>query len=111
MNHMSAVEEKPAIKLDIHGAFIRRTDLRNTNLERADLSGADAQNALFCRANFKNAKLAGTNLKGADLTGAKNLTVEQLGQAIVDKTTILPDYIKLSDIVNAGAFGKMFEEK
>jgi uncharacterized protein YjbI with pentapeptide repeats len=79
--------------LDIHGAFVRRTDLSGASLRGANLSGADATNAVFRDADFDGALLAGTILRGADLSGAKNLTPEQLSTAIIDDRTILPGYI------------------
>ncbi len=79
--------------LDIHGAFVRRTDLSGASLRGANMSGADATNAVFRGADFKDALLRGTVLRGADLTGAKNLTIEQLSAAIIDDETILPNYI------------------
>lgn len=79
--------------LDLHGAFIRRIDLSRANLEGANLSGADCTNASFRGANLKDALLAGTVLRGADLTDVKNLTVEQLSEALIDESTILPGYI------------------
>jgi uncharacterized protein YjbI with pentapeptide repeats len=79
--------------LDIHGAFVRRVDLSGTSLREANLAGADASNAVFRDADFEGALLTGTILRGADLTGAKNLTLEQLSEAIVDDSTILPSYI------------------
>lgn len=87
--HVRASKGKPII-LDLSGTFIRRTDLSNANLEGADLSNADCTNTIFRGANFKNAILEGTILRGADLTGAMNLTHEQLGKAILDKSTKLP---------------------
>ena len=90
MNHHTRSIDRPSISLDIHGAFIRRTDFSHANLENANLSGADAKNALFRNVNFKDTNLDGTNLRGADLTGAKNLTIEQLRKAHIDKNTILP---------------------
>jgi uncharacterized protein YjbI with pentapeptide repeats len=83
-------EQRP---LDIHGAFVRRTDLSGVSLRSANLVGADATNANFRNADFEGALLTGTILRGADLTGAKNLTVEQLSAAIIDDRTILPGYI------------------
>ena len=79
--------------LDIHGAFIRRTDLSGTSLRGANLAGADATNASFRNVDFEGALLRGTILRGADLRDAKNLTVEQLSGAIIDDHTILPAYI------------------
>ncbi|MFT4275661.1 MAG: pentapeptide repeat-containing protein [Rhodopseudomonas sp.] len=79
--------------LNISGAFVRRTDLSGASLRGANLAGADAANANFRGADFEGAILDGTVLRGADLTDAKNLTVQQLSRAIVDRTTVLPAYI------------------
>lgn len=84
--------------LDIHGAFVRRTNLSGASLRNANLANADASGALFRGADFQDANLSGTILIGADLSNAKNLTVEQLERAIVDETTILPDYIDRSSL-------------
>jgi uncharacterized protein YjbI with pentapeptide repeats len=89
--------------LDIHGAFVRRTDLSGTSLRSANLAGADATNANFRNVDFEGALLTGTILRGADLTGAKNLTVEQLSAAIVDDRTILPSYIDRATLRAAAA--------
>ena len=92
-----------APRLDIHGAFVRRIDLSGASLREADLSGADATNAKFRGADFAGAVLSGTILRGADLTDAKNLTVEQLAESIIDEATILPGYIDfetLSDVIS-----------
>jgi uncharacterized protein YjbI with pentapeptide repeats len=77
--------------LDLHGVFIRRTDLSGANLERANLSGADCSNVNFRGANLRDAKLDGTILNGADLTGARNLTRSQIARAIIDERTLLPE--------------------
>ena len=79
--------------LDIHGAFVRRTDLSGASLRDANMTGADATKAIFRDADFKDARLRGTILRGADLTGAKNLTIEQISEAVIDDDTILPQYI------------------
>ncbi len=57
------------------------------------MAGADATNATFRDADFEGAILSGTILRGADLTGAKNLSIQQLSEAIIDDRTILPSYI------------------
>ncbi len=80
-------------RIDLSGAFIRRTDLSGANLEGANLSRADCKNAIFRGANFRGAKLDGTILKGADLTGARNLTRAQIANAIIDEFTKLPSDI------------------
>ena len=82
--------EPRKLRIDFHGAFIRRADLSDFNLEEANLERTDAANASFRGADFKNANLKATNLKGADLTDAKNLTAEQLEQAVIDEHTKLP---------------------
>ena len=79
-----------ASTLDLHGAFVRRTDLSGASLRGANMIKVDAANAIFRGADFEGALLAGAILKGADLTGAKNLTLEQLSSAIIDA---LPTYI------------------
>jgi uncharacterized protein YjbI with pentapeptide repeats len=82
-----------ASSLDLHGAFVRRTDLSGASLRGANMIGADATNAVFRGADFEGALLRSAILKGADLTGAKNLTLEQLSSAIIDNHTALPTYI------------------
>ena len=97
MGDRAKAKDERRFVLDIHGAFVRRTDLSHANLERANLAGADATNAVFRGANFKDAILTGTILKGADLRETKNLTWEQLSQAVIDDSTLLPDYLANSD--------------
>ena len=79
--------------LDLHGAFVRRTDLSGASLRGANMRKVDATNANFRGADFEGALLDGAILRGADLTGAKNLTLEQLSSAVIDSGTILPSYI------------------
>jgi uncharacterized protein YjbI with pentapeptide repeats len=90
-------------RLDVRGAYLRRTDLSHAKLERANLSGADFSNAVLRDADFKNAILEGTILRGADLTGAKNLTRDQLREAILDPSTKLPDGFSIFDFVSEPA--------
>lgn len=87
--------KRQGFRLDLHGAFIRRAELNKVDLENANFAGADAKNASFRGSNFKGADLGGMDLEGADLRGAdlsdaKNLTVEQLAEAVIDETTKLP---------------------
>ncbi|MGH6885979.1 MAG: pentapeptide repeat-containing protein [Geminicoccales bacterium] len=101
MTGRPTIVRPPGFEVDIHGAFVRRTDLSHANLERANLSYADATNANLRGANFKDANLQGTILRGADLREAKNLTREQLSAAIIDETTLLPDYLKREELLSA----------
>jgi uncharacterized protein YjbI with pentapeptide repeats len=82
-----------ASTLDLHGAFVRRTDLSGASLRGANMTKVDAANASFRGVDFEGALLDGANLRGADLTGAKNLTMEQLSSVIIDNQTALPTYI------------------
>ena len=79
--------------LNLEGAFIRRTDLSDADLSGANLSRVDASGALFRNSDFRGARLVGTILRGADLTGARNLTLAQLAEAVIDDETRLPAYI------------------
>jgi hypothetical protein len=91
----------PGFVVDIHGAFIRRVDLSHASLERANLAGADATKASFRGANLEDATLTGTILKGADLREAKNVTVDQLREAIIDEDTMLPEHIQREDLARS----------
>jgi uncharacterized protein YjbI with pentapeptide repeats len=86
--------------LDLHGAFVRRTDLSGASLRGANLTRVDAANAVFRGADFEGALLDGANLSGADLTEAKNLTLTQLSSAIIDDRTALPVYIDREKLNN-----------
>ena len=94
MKAQSRLAPDPEFFLDLHGAFIRRTNLSDANLTRANFSNADCTGAIFRGANFKETILKGTILRGADLTDAKNLTWEQLSEAVIDGTTKLPKYLR-----------------
>lgn len=92
-------------RLDIHGAFVRRTDLSGASLRGANMSYADATNAIFRGADFAGALLRGTVLRGADLSNAKNLTIEQLAEALIDDQTRLPSYIDRGKLLAVAARG------
>jgi uncharacterized protein YjbI with pentapeptide repeats len=84
---------------DLFSADLFAADLDNAILSDANLSSADLRRTNFSRADLRNtdfneAELSSkvpANLRGANLRDAKNITHEQLSQAILDKTTILPD--------------------
>lgn len=92
MKGTAKIKPEPFV-LDLHGAFIRRTDLSGANLSNANLSNADCTGVNFRGANFRGTILKGTILRGADLTDARNLTPEQLAEALVDDTTLLPAHL------------------
>lgn len=92
MTGTASVEGEPFV-LDLHGAFIRRTDLSRANLANANFAGADCTAVNFRGANLRGTNLKGTILRGADLTDVRNLTWEQLAEAVIDETTRLPAYL------------------
>jgi uncharacterized protein YjbI with pentapeptide repeats len=85
--------------LDLHGAFLRRADLSATNLTRANFAGTDFTDANLRGSDFAEADLRGAILRGADLRDAQNLTAEQLADAVIDDTTLLPSYLSYEDLV------------
>lgn len=97
----SAIIPEDGKPLSLKDAFIRKTSLDGANLQNANLSRADMTGASARNADFAGAKLRKTIMKGTDLTGAKNLTAQQLSEAIIDETTLLPEYIKRSAIKQA----------
>ena len=82
--------------VDLHGAFLRRVDVSHGDLENANLADADLSEASLRGVNFNNANLKGTILRGADLREARNLTWQQLSEAVIDESTRLPDYLGAS---------------
>lgn len=93
MSTAAGLSRRSSFRVDLAGAFIRRTDLSQANLEGANLQKADCTNVNFRGANFRGARLDGAILRGADLSGARNLTRQQIESAIIDERTILPDEI------------------
>lgn len=73
----------------LEGAVLREAHLKEAKLDRAHLEGAN-----LYEAHLEGANLGRAHLEGADLTGAKGLTEWQIRQAIIDKKTKLPDYLK-----------------
>ncbi|WP_281301153.1 MULTISPECIES: pentapeptide repeat-containing protein [unclassified Iodidimonas] len=79
--------------INLAGATIGCVRLDGADLEEANLENANLSKASLVGANLKNTRLKGTILKGADLSDVRNLTEEQIKQAITDEETILPDYL------------------
>ena len=82
-------------QVDLHDADLQRADLNGARLSvsdlmRANLSGADLRGADLWMSDMKDTRLEGTDLRGANLKDVTNLTSAQLGEAVVDATTILP---------------------
>ena len=83
------------------GAVLARRDLAGADLRGARLTGADLRGALLIGADLRGADLRASDLigadlraadlRGADLTGALFLTRTQVGSALGDPTTRVPD--------------------
>lgn len=71
----------------LEGAFLQFTDLTG-----AVLIGADLGKAYLFKTKMKNADLDGAHLEGADLSNAEGLTRGQIGRAIIDNNTELPEF-------------------
>lgn len=98
MNPQALENLSAAPRIDLHGAHVPRTSLRRANLSNADLSEANASGVDFTGANMNGTVLRGTILRGAILDDVEGLTIDQLREAVIDETTVLPDYIDRSDI-------------
>ena len=81
---------------DLTGADLTGADLSGAGLSGADLSGADLSAAYLwgrtqtAMLNLSGARLYATHLESVDLTQVRNLTSDQLDQAIMDDATKLP---------------------
>ena len=93
MVHSTVESNKRERTLNLSGAKVQRTDLSYANLTRANLTGANLSHAILRGANMKDAILDGAILIGADLRDVKNLTKAQVAKAVIDESTLLPDYL------------------
>jgi len=76
---------------DLSGTDLRGTDLTGASLRGALLLGADLRAADLTRADLLGADLRGAHLEGARLRDALYLTRTQVGGALGDRRTTLPD--------------------
>ena len=88
-----------AQECNFYGAHLEKahlydTDLANAILMNAHLNGASLHAAKLQGARLENANLEGASLVKANLSGVIGLTQEQIDSAIIDETTILPDYLR-----------------
>ena len=75
---------------NMFGARFTRCDF-----SAADLSRSTAVGTYFGRSSLTDANLSDTNLSGADLSLSKGLTQSQLDQACGDKSTRLPQGLRI----------------
>ena len=85
----------------LYQAYLKKTNFHSSNFSRVNLRGASLRWANFQKANLKHANLMkadllNADLRGTDLSGVKNLQCEQINSAIIDQTTKLPTYLKVS---------------
>jgi len=81
---------------NLQGASLEVASLQGANLQKANLRGANLQGANLLAANLRGANLRGANLlaanlHGVDLQEANLLVQEQVGLAIGDENTKLPE--------------------
>ncbi len=84
-------------------ANLQGADLTSANMQGANLSGAVLQKTKLLAtnltgANLSKADLLNADLRGADLREAKNITIKQLVQTVVDIRTRLPEHITFKQI-------------
>ncbi|MEH1805220.1 pentapeptide repeat-containing protein [Nostoc sp.] len=82
-------------EVNFEGSNLQDTNLIGSNLQRAKLAGANLESALLSTANLQEANFQEANLCGANLNGSENVESYQIEQAIGDRTTILPENLKI----------------
>lgn len=77
------------------GRCFQGWDTRGMNFSASSLAQADFQGCDLWGANFLGADIQGADFRGADLSEALFLTPGQIGRAITDETTRLPQALLL----------------
>ncbi len=80
---------------DLFRAWLAGADLSGADLSAANLTEADLRGAKLTGANFQVADLNNTVLIGADLREVRNLSLEQVQNAIYDDTTRFDDTLAI----------------
>lgn len=81
-------------KANLQGVNLREANLQGAYLGEANLQGANLVSTNLQGIYWAKANLQGANLCGVDLALTKNLTFDMLKEAVLDKNTVLPDYLK-----------------
>ena len=79
----------------LSGSALQSANLSKANLEYANLECADFSDANLSGANVLLANFDATFLTNANLSGVENLTVYQIENSIINRNTVLPDYIRI----------------
>jgi uncharacterized protein YjbI with pentapeptide repeats len=74
----------------LNNAFLRETKLIKANLSEADLSNATLEYTKLREADLRKTKLTSAVLMNADLSASIGLTREQISEAVIDESTMLP---------------------
>ncbi|MFN6484692.1 MULTISPECIES: pentapeptide repeat-containing protein [unclassified Nostoc] len=82
-------------EVNFEGSNLQDANLIGSNLQKAKLAGANLEGALLSTANLQEANFQETNLCRANLSGSENIELSQIEQAIGDRTTILPENLKI----------------
>ncbi|MGJ5628916.1 pentapeptide repeat-containing protein [Nostoc sp. CALU 1950] len=82
-------------EVNFEGSNLQDANLIGSNLQKAKLAGANLDSVLLSTANLQETDLQEANLCGANLSGSENLESQQIEQAIGDRTTILPENLKI----------------
>ncbi|MEH2033296.1 pentapeptide repeat-containing protein [uncultured Nostoc sp.] len=82
-------------EVNFEGSNLQDANLIGSNLQRAKLAGANLDSALLSTANLQEANFQEANLCGANLSGSENVESQQIEEAIGDRTTILPENLKI----------------
>ncbi|MEH1944694.1 MAG: pentapeptide repeat-containing protein [Nostoc sp.] len=82
-------------EVNFEGSNLLDANLIGSNLHRAKLAGANLEGVLLSTANLQEANFQEANLYRANFSGSENLELQQIEQAIGDRTTILPENFKI----------------
>ncbi|MEH2351302.1 MAG: pentapeptide repeat-containing protein [Nostoc sp.] len=82
-------------EINFEGSNLQDANLIGSNLQRAKLAGANLEGVLLSTANLQDANFQEANLSRANLSGCENLELQQIQEAIGDRTTILPENFKI----------------
>ncbi|AUB39796.1 putative protein YjbI, containings pentapeptide repeats [Nostoc flagelliforme CCNUN1] len=74
---------------------LQDANLIGSNLQNAKLAGANLEAVLLSTANLQDANFQQANLSRANLSGCENLELQQIEQALGDRTTMLPENLKI----------------
>ncbi|MFN6460403.1 MAG: pentapeptide repeat-containing protein [Nostoc sp. DedVER02] len=82
-------------EINFEGSNLQDANLIGSNLQRAKLAGANLEGVLLSTANLQDANFHEANLSRANMSECENLELQQIEQAIGDRTTILPENLNI----------------